>query len=64
MIVVCLLENAGIHVNIWYLCVMLLWLARMMHGGFCKGGSNAFVERNIRMRVWIFRLNVPDLHGA
>ena len=36
MIVVCLLENAGIDVDVWYLCVMLLWLARMMHGGFCK----------------------------
>ena len=29
-----------------------------------KEGRNAFAERNIRMRMWIFRLNVPDLHGA
>ena len=65
MILVCLLENAGIHVDVWYLlCYAAMTSTHDAWWILQKEGRNAFAERNIRMRMWIFRLNVPDLHGA
>lgn len=39
--IACARWHAGVHVGVWDRRTVLLWLARMAHGGFLQQGSHA-----------------------